>query len=107
MLIRSSGTHGPATFDFGKPEDTLTVGEGDGAMTYKFEKAVQLDDNDTEIPLAFTDNGTTTVNVYNNIQVVRVYYVTEKPETPESSAMAWHGDCKVHQWRSRTRRKGI
>ena len=74
---------GPATFDFGKPEDTLTVGEGDGAMTYKFEKAVQLDDNDTEIPLAFTDNGTTTVNVYNNIQVVRVYYVTEKPEMPE------------------------
>ena len=74
---------GPATFDFGKPEDTLTVGEGDGAMTYKFEKAVQLDDNDTELPLAFTDNGTTTVNVYNNIQVVRVYYVTEKPEMPE------------------------
>ena len=73
----------PATFDFGKPEDTLTVGEGDGATTYKFEKAVQLDDNDTEIPLAFTDNGTTTVNVYNYTQVVRVYYVTEKPEMPE------------------------
>ena len=73
----------PITFDFGKPEDTLTVGEGDGATTYKFEKAVQLDDNNTEIPLAFTDNGMTTVNVYNDIQVVRVYYVTEKPEMPE------------------------
>ena len=75
--------NGPATFDFGKPEDTLTVGEGDGATTYKFEKAVQLDDNNTEIPLAFTDNGMTTVNVYNDTQVVRVYYVTEKPEMPE------------------------